>query len=188
MHTLTQSFFRPFGVEAARLPAFHAAYLMLAVIAAAMFPLGFFALLIAIHMALDFYKCRNARAVFRESLMDLTLLFLALTACVYLSQELSMIAVLTGSARTYVTLMRGFAVLLAKLTILHHSLRILFHVETYLHTRHAGLHVPWSKTESLCLAIIVISVLSIVFAPAILPMDASDLRDVLMRQVRPWKV
>lgn len=188
MHTLTQSFLRPFGVDACKLPAFHAAYLMLSVIAAAMFPLGFFALLIAIHMALDFYKCRNTKAVFRESLMDLTLLSLAFTACVYLSQELSMIAVLTGPARTYVTLMRGFAVLLAKLTILHHSLRILFHLETYLHTRHAGLHARWSTTETLCLVIVVIAVLSISFAPAILPMGAGDLRDVLIRQVRPWKV
>ena len=74
-------------------PAFHAGYLALTIIAAAMLNLGFFAVLVLIHMALDVYKYKVvhksswlevAEGVFRESLLDITLLLLGLVFAVYL--------------------------------------------------------------------------------------------------------
>lgn len=107
MHTLTRTFLRPLGVDAAKLPAFHAAYLMLAVIMAAMLPLGFFAFLVAARIAVEYHKYRRVQ-VLRSNLSNITLLMCGLTASVTLS--------------TF-PLVKGLAMFLPKLIILHHIVR-----------------------------------------------------------------
>ena len=71
------------------IPAFHAGYLLLTFLAAALFNLGICAIFVCGHMSLDLYKYRDVhhytwmqtvRATMLESLVDLMLLALLFTA------------------------------------------------------------------------------------------------------------
>ena len=177
------------------LPAFHAAYAMLVVIFAGIFNLGFFAILIAIHVALDFYKYRFALrrkhinalvAVSRENLADASLLLLGLSATVYLNNDLPLIASVQGWKLTHLNVMRGLAVLLPKLTILHHSLRILFNMSDYLHVPHRRLRMGWSLAECIYLFALLFSIVFLAFAANILHIETAEILGMLKSQLLPW--
>lgn len=197
MRTLTQHFgLRTFGFRYEDLPAFHAAYFMLIVIFAGIFNLGFFAVLIVAHIALDFVKYRRLFAkrnslalfaVFRESLTDIALFFLALSTVVYLHPTLPSIAILTGNRLTHVVIVRGLAILLPKLTILHHSLRIIFNTREYLATPHPRLKRIWSLSECLYVSTLFLALCSLAIAPGMLNLDLKEFGVMLMQQLVPWK-
>lgn len=179
------------------LPAFHAAYLVLTFLIAAMFNMGAFAVLIIAHVSLDVVKYREVhrypwRAVFegalRESLVDLVLFFLGLTFAVYLHHSLVGIASLSGLARADVTLIRAFATFVPKFEILHHFLTVVSHVRHYLYSIHSRMGYPWSSVEYLCFFSLALSMILLLGAPFILHLDMEGMERILVDELIPWRI
>ena len=179
------------------LPAFHAAYLVLTFLIAAMFNMGAFGLLIIAHISLDIVKYREVHryswrmvmeGVLRESLFDLVLFFLGFTFAVYLHHSLSGIATLSGYARAEVTLVRAFATFIPKLDILHHFLTIISHVRHYLYAVHSHIGCPWSAMEYLCFFSIVLSVILLFSAPALLHLNIETIERIVLEELIPWHI
>ena len=129
------------------LPAFHAAYLVAAILSAAIFNVGFFLLLIAVHAALDYIKYRDLmrmkvmksiRAVAMENMVDIALLLLALTCSVYLHHTFAL-AFVSGALRSTLTIARAAATIIPKFEVLEHGTGIIAHVHEYLHTPNPSL-------------------------------------------------
>lgn len=187
---------RRFALAYEDLPAFHAAYLMLVLVFAGLCNLGFFACLIVAHVALDYIKYRvrfgfdpvtAMRGMVRESVLDVSLLFLALSTFVYLHPSLSSISGLGTTEQLHVTIMRGLALLLPKLTILHHTLRIAFDIPGYLSTPHPRLKKQFSLVEYVCVFTLFIALALLAVAPGILGIDLDQFRTILSSQLIPWR-
>jgi len=171
--------FRQFVQHHDNLPAFHAGYLLLTFIAASMLSVGFFALLIVLHMAMDIAKYRarshGARAAFEESLPDLALLSVALTAGLYLHESLAIVAGLSGLLRAELLIMRGLAVVLPKFLVALNVERVAFHP---VH----GHRVVSSVTQSVSSTALLMSILFIGCAPLILGVDWATVWELLLGQ------
>jgi len=146
---------RRFAHKHDEIPAFHAAYLVLSFLAAAILPLGFFALLIALHMALDIIKYRDihgcsyavtVRAVILESIVDLALLFAAAAFAVYFHHTFGMAAV-SGLIRSELTIVRALGMLIPKYEILQHIVAVFMNFSTYIHDPHPHLRGRMTKGE-----------------------------------------
>ncbi len=180
-----------------QLPAFHATYLVLTVLAASLFPLGAFGLLIIAHMSLDCVKYREHHrytwnrtgiAMLRESLVDITLFMLGLLFAVYLHHSLPGIAALSGLYRSEVTLLRAFGTLIPKMKILYDFLAVLSNLHHYLH------HVPtyvkkgWDPVEYVSLFSLPIIVVLLLLAPSVLSLDATHFAVILRSELIPWNI
>jgi hypothetical protein len=164
---------RIFAHEHDDIPAFHAAYLVGTFLAAAIFNLGFFLVLIAAHMCLDIIKYRDlhgfgwlltARAVIYENIVDIALFLLALTFAVYLHHTFAVIAV-SGLVRSEFTIIRGLGTILPKMGIVEHTFGILLNFHAYLYSLHPDLKQPiarvhrWSSiTVIICLILLGLAV------------------------------
>lgn len=175
-------------------PAFHAAYFVLTALAAAMFNLGVFGLLVLLHLGMDIVKyrevhgftwLRTVRATFRESLLDCTLLILGLSFAVYLHHSLEHIAALSGMARMEVTLIRAAALFGTKLKILADVLGVFLHLEHYMALRNPQLAKPFSGLEKLCLLTVASCLLLLVSASSVLDIDVSALGGILLHELVP---
>lgn len=178
------------------LPAFHAAYLALTFLAAALFNLGFFALLIIAHMALDVVKYREvhnkswrnvAEGVVRESLLEFTVFAIALVFAVYLHHSL-WLAGLTGVIRAQATLVRFLGTTLPKLTILAGFRNVITHLHTYLANTHSRLGLPWSGMERTFLFVLGFSVLALFAAVPITGADAAVWERIFVEELIPWNL
>ncbi|HVW66139.1 MAG TPA: hypothetical protein VHA78_00225 [Candidatus Peribacteraceae bacterium] len=187
---------RRFSLAYEDLPAFHAAYIMLVLVFAGLCNLGFFACLIAAHVALDFYKYRvhlgyNSlkafRGVVRGSLIDIALLFLAISTFVYLNPSLDSIRMLNADLQLRVTIMRGLAILLPKLTILHHSLRIAFDLPSYMQTPHTRIRKPFGIIEYVSLSTLFIALALLAVASGVLGLDMTQFGSMLAPELLPWR-
>lgn len=187
---------RRFGFTYEDLPAFHAAYFMLVLIFAGIFNLGLFALLIVAHVVIDFMRYRgtlhmpfakSAHAVVRENIADATLLLVALASTVYLHSSMPYVAVLAGTVKTRVSLLRSLLILLPKLTILHHFLRIVFRLPEYLHTPSPRMKHRWSGMEKFLIALIVGSVIALIVSPVALHLSVDELATIVNAEILPWK-
>ncbi len=159
MHTLAHRL-RIFAHEHDDVPAFHAAYLVGTFLVAAVFSLGYFALLIACHMCLDYVKYRDyfhfgfamtVKAMLLESIVDLALFFVSLTFAIYLSHDLAL-SMVSGLFRSGLTILQAFVTLLPKIQILEHLFSVCLNVHTYLYTPHAGIRRPFSLLHRVALA------------------------------------
>ena len=177
------------------LPAFHAAYLALTIIAAAMLNLGFFAVLVLIHMALDVYKYKVvhhgtwaevAEGVVRESLLDITLLLLGMVFAVYLYN------VTLGGGTTELSIkmniLRAMLLFIPKLTILHHFLKVVSHVHHYIQNMHVHIHKPWRPVEITCMVICLIALFLLAFAPSLLQLDRDIIIHIVANILNPLKI
>lgn len=179
------------------LPAFHAAYLVLTFLIAAMLNMGAFGVLIIAHISLDIVKYREVhryrwRAVFegalRESFFDVVLFFTGFTFAVYLHHSLVGIASLSGLARADVTLIRAFATFVPKFEILHHFLKIVSHLRYYLYTIQSRMGRPWSAVEYLCFFFLGLSVVLLIGAPMVLHLDVAAVERILLDELIPWRM
>jgi hypothetical protein len=193
MHTILRSV-RRFADTHDNLPAFHASYLVLTFLAASLFTLGTFGLLIVGHMALDFVKYRDVHrydlrstvcGMLRESLIDITLFLLGLLFAVYLHHSLPIIASLSGIARAEITILRAFAVMTPKLKILYDGLQILSHLHHYLEFVHPRFNKGLSFLDSLCVISLCTSLVLLLLAPTLLMLDVSHLHSILAEQLIP---
>lgn len=191
-HTLQH--LRLFAHTHDELPAFHAGYLVLTFLVAAMFNMGAFAMLVVAHMALDVVKYRDVHGypwrrvlegTVRESLVDVTLLFIGLVFAVYLHHSLAGIALFSGYLRTEITIVRALGTIIPKLEILHHVLKIASHIQHYLDSIHPRMEKEWSRLEKVCLVSFAISLLLLVLAPSILGLDAIQLEQIIRDEMIP---
>ncbi|ALM09861.1 MAG TPA: hypothetical protein DEB30_01930 [Candidatus Peribacter riflensis] len=197
MHTHTALLaLRHFAHEHDDLPAFHAGYLVLTVVFAALLNLGAFALLIAVHVALDLVKYREVHSLswartlegtFRESLLDLLLLSVALTFSVYLHHTIGIVAA-SGIVRADLTLARFAGVFLPKFEILHRFLVVLLRIGEHLRTIHIRIGQGFSAAEKLQIFLIVSTLILLLAAPTILLVSTGDLVLTVVREMIPWRL
>jgi hypothetical protein len=189
MHTLTNRL-RLFAHEHDDVPAFHAAYLVATFLVAAVFSLGYFALLIALHMALDYVKYREVfhfnlrmtfRGMFLESVVDIALLLLALTFAVYLSNDLALVA-LGGLIRSELTIIRMLGTVLPKIRIFEHCLTIALDVHSYLHAVHPNLRTPLTRVQIYSLVSIGATGVLLLAAPIVFHAHLADLAVIVGRE------
>lgn len=177
-------------------PAFHAAFLVWTFLAAAIFNIGFFALVIAAHMSLDVVKYRDVlgynwsktlKAVFLESFVDITLLFVALASAVYLHHSLAL-SILSGLSRAELTIVRALALLFTKMQIIEHVLHVLVHVHSYLHVPHPLLTKKMTRAQKLCAFALMLSIALLIASPVVFSNAHDELGILLMKELIPWKI
>lgn len=198
MHTaFTMRSIRSFAHKHDDLPAFHAAYLVLTVLAAAMFNLGFFAVLIVAHMCLDVFKyrevhklswARTAEGVVRESLIDCTLFLMGLVVAVYLHPSLAGMMSIKGMMLAEITVLRSFGMIAPKLKILYEVIRILADIDHYLTRLHPRFGKNASMVEYVCMFSICVTLGMLVIAPIILMLTNQQYAFILLDELMPWKM
>lgn len=188
---------RAFAREHDDLPAFHAAYLLLTFIAAGLFNLGFFALLIVGHMCLDVFKyrdvhrfswARTVEGVIRESLIDVTLLCMGLVFAIYLHPSLSGLLGIKGIMLAELTILRGVGMMTPKLKILYEFLKILSHVDLYLTRLHPKIGKKLSLVEYVCLLSICVALGLLIGAPIILELSDGHFLKMFLEEMTPWRI
>lgn len=187
---------RTFIHEHDDIPAFHAAYLVLTFMAAALFNLGFFALLIAAHMSMDFVKYREVhhftlmqtiRGIIRESVVDCAFLLLGLVFALYLHHSAGFIA-LSGLLRSEATILRAAATTIPELSILYHSVNIFTHPRAHMRLVDPALRHVWSPLEGAFMILGALCLLLIVLAPFLLPVSGAVIAKVIVGELLPWRL
>ncbi len=178
------------------LPAFHAGFLILTLLAAAMFSLGAFGLLIIAHMVLDYIKYReyhgySLRLTFegmvRESLVDVTLFMLGLVFAVFLHHSVAFPGI-SGIMRTEITVIRMFGTLIPKMKILHNFLKVVAHLRHYLDHAHPHLRRHWSSLDKVCFFSIVLCSLMLLASAPILQVNYSIVAEIIKEELIPWVI
>ncbi len=185
---------RTFAFEHDDAPAFHATYLVMTVIAAAMFNVGVFGLLVAAHMCLDVSKYRRMKGVttagvitrtFRESVVDVFLLALALCFAVYFHHGAGIVAV-SGLLRVEEALVRAIGMLIPRMEVLWHGTSAFFNYRKHMREMHATAG-PWTLGEKLCVGGLAVACMLLLVAPRILPASV-DVAHVLTEEMVPWRL
>ncbi len=177
-------------------PAFHAAFLVGTFLAATLFNLGFFALLIFFHVLLDIIKYRDlqrcsvattCKAAFFESIFDFTLLSIALASSVYLHHSFAL-ALLSGLSRAELTVARALATILPKMQIFEHTLHLVAHVNAYLRTPHPALRTGITRGQRLSLLFLAGSVVLLVLSPFFFSASGQTalLKEIMHEELVPW--
>jgi len=178
------------------LPAFHAGYLVLTLLAAAMFNLGAFGLLILAHMSLDYVKYREYHGygwkltfegMVRESLIDVTLLLIGLVFSVYLHHSIAFPGI-SGLMRAELTVVRMFGTLIPKMKILHNFLKVVAHVRHYMDHAHPHLRQHWSTIDRVCFWSIAFTLFLLALAAPILHVSYPVVQQILMEELMPWTI
>jgi len=187
---------RFFAHEHDDMPAFHAAYLILAFLTAGLLNLGAFGLLILAHMTLDYVKYRERHGfdlrgtwdgMIRESLVDVTLLAVGLVFSVYLHHSVG-VASVAGLMRAELSIIRMVALLVPKLKILHHFLKVIAHLHHYLEQVHPTHQKQFSGLDYICFYFLSISVFLVVFAAPIMHVEWSLVGHILAEELIPWRM
>lgn len=185
--------FRSFAIAHDDVPAFHAAYLVLTLLAAALLNVGAFVLLIVAHAGLDLVKYREVHgrawprtlaSTLRESLLDLFLLSGALVLAVYLHHGTGIIAV-SGIVRAETSLLRGLLHLLPRVGVLWNTLWIFTNIRHHL-LRSPEATGPWKVREQLYLLGALGALLLLALAPSLF--GAENVMTILTGQLVPWDV
>ena len=177
------------------LPAFHAGYLVLTLLVALLLNMGAFALLIVAHMSLDLVKYREhhkfswkrtLEGVVRESLVDISLLAIGVLFSVYLHHTVGLVS-LSGLLRAELTLVREAAILVPKIKILHHFLKIISHLHHYMDQVHPRHTKGWSRLDKFCIFTIGLSLLLIVAAPLLMNVEPRTIAFILEYELIPFR-
>jgi hypothetical protein len=179
------------------LPAFNAAYWVLTLLAAVLFNIGAFALLVAGHIALDVYKYREVHkapwkdvieGVFRENVLDVSLLFLGIAFSIYFHASLPILAGLRGILRTELSIVNAIVQVTVKAHILHNILMLLLHVYQYLEVMHPRIGKRTSLLENVAIASLLISLTLIMLSPWILHFNAAEGLRLAEEMLIPWNM
>ena len=198
MHILSHhlAILRTFADEHDNIPAFHAVYLVLVLMAAMLFNLGVFGVLILIHMSLDIVKYRDVhkfswgntfKAMAHENLIDVTLFFVALVFSVYFHHSVGMIGI-SGLLRAELTIMHLFGTVVPKFIILEDFLKVISHLHHYLEQIHPDFHKGWTRLDKIYLSFIGTAVLLLIMAPNIMHVDPSVVQWVVLWELVPWNI
>jgi hypothetical protein len=188
--------FKAFAHQHDDLPAFHAAFLVLAFITAGLLNLGAFGLLVIAHMSLDVVKYRErhhyswkqtAEGVIRESLVDVTLLMVGLVFSVYLHHGVG-VASVAGLMRAEVSVLRMAAMLVPKVKILHHFLKVVSHLHHYLEQVHPRHRQGWSGLDYLCFYFLGLCAFLLIFAAPLMHVEWTLIGEILTEELIPWRM
>lgn len=177
------------------LPAFHAGYLVLTLLVASLFNLGAFALLIVAHMTLDVVKYREHHqfsvlqtweGVVRESLVDIALLSVGVVFSVYLHHTVGL-ASISGLLRAEMTVVRAVAILVPKVKILHHFLKVISHLHHYMDQTHPRLSKGWSSLDKFCFGVFFISATLVLLSPVLMNVTAATVLHILEYELIPFR-
>lgn len=191
--TAIVSSIRGFAHEHDDIPAFHAAFLVGTILCAAVFNLGFYAILIVAHVALDIVKYRDVhhmsfrqtvKAAALESIGDIALFLLALNFAVYLNHTF-MLNALSGMMRSELTVLRAFGTMVPKIRILENMCAIALNFHGYMHTPHPALDRKLSRLEKWSIRTIVVSIVLLVIAVFMFQANQWDLAQVLAHELIP---
>lgn len=186
---------RSFAQRHDELPAFHAAYLVLTILIAALLNLGAFGLLIIAHMVLDTVKYREVhrmrwpetiRATLRENIFDHTLFALGFLIAVYLHHSLPSIAGISGLLRSEITIARGLGTLLPKTEILQRFLHVIFHLRHHLTQIDTPIGERFTPIERFSIVLIGCSALLLLLAPVFLHIGNTQLLLITQEEIIPW--
>ncbi len=184
---------KSFAIAHDSLPAFHAGYLAVTVLIAALLNVGAFALLIVAHAALDFVKYREVHgrswrrtllSTLRESLLDLFLLCGALALAVYLHHGSSIVA-LSGLARAEASFLRGIILLAPRVEVLWHGMWIFSNFKQHLFVSPEA-SGAWKKSELFCGAGAAVSLLLLAISFQVF--DVDGVVRILENQLVPWRL
>lgn len=184
---------RSFAAKHDDLPAFHAGYIVLTFLVAALFRLGMFGLLIAIHMALDFVKYREfkrwklgaaIRASFREALPDLALFSIGLAFAVYFHHSLPIIATVSGILRALLSLVGAIGTLTPKYEILHRFLRTVRDLPAHFRSGPLLRAKHFEPMESFSLFVLAGMIVLLGVAPLLLGTTAADVGRVMVMELQ----
>lgn len=187
---------RSFAHKHDTLPAFHAAYLVLAFLAAAMFNLGVFGLLILMHMTLDYVKYREVHklglketwlGMVHESLMDVALFSVGLVFSVYFHHSVG-VANISGLLRAELTIVRMLGTLIPKFVMLESFLKIVAHLHHYMEHLHPGLRSEWSRTDRYMMLTIAVCFILLFSAGEIMNVDGAVIRMIVLWELVPWNI
>lgn len=190
MHAFTYRL-RLFAHQHDDIPAFHAAYLVSTILIAAIFSLGWFAILILLHMLLDYVKYRDyfrygialtIKAVFLESIIDVALFFVSLTFAVYLSTELAL-ALASGLSRSGLTVVRALGTMVPKIAIAEHVITVIVNIHLYLYTPHPDIRRPLTKAHRFSLLTIALSITLLLASFTVFRASHADVLLVLSREL-----
>ncbi len=179
------------------LPAFNAAYWMLTLLAAMLFNAGAFAVLIGAHMTLDVYKYRQVHGrswrkvcegVFRENLLDISVLSLGVAFSVYCHTALPIFAGLRGMLRTEIAVLNAIVQVTVKTHVLHGFLTILANIHEYFEQMHPRMNRGLSLVETVAVASLIVTVSLTLVAPWVLGLDAAQVSHVASDILVPWKL
>lgn len=178
------------------IPAFHAGYLVLSILFAALFNIGAFALLVLAHMTLDVIKYRDvhdmkgwkvAEAVLRESIADLMLLTVGLASVFYLHTTFGVMA-FNVFFRAEETIIRALTVFLPKLEVFHHIIPVFCHVHLHLASVERSFYGKWLTWEVCCGVAAFISFVFILFVPFLLGISQETFVHLLEEELVPWRI
>ena len=182
---------RAFAHRHDELPAFHAAYLVVAVLSAALFSLGLFAALIAMHMALDFVKYREVhhcslsrtlQGMTRESMRDVMLLTVGLVCTVYLHHTMGM-AALSGLVRSEAVILQAIGTVLPRYFILNESLLVMLHIRDYIAHQHPRMGKEWNAMEITQMLIIAASILLLAISAPLMHVTQSHVGGIILHEL-----
>lgn len=185
---------RTFAHHHDELPAFHAGYLVFSFLVASLFSMGAFAMLVLIHMGLDVVKYREyhhlpwkevLEGVIRESLLDITLVFVGLVFAVYLHHSLIGVAGLSGILRAEVTITRALGTILPKLKILEDFLKVVVHIHHYMQSIHPMMRRGLSSMEFFSVFCLITCALLLLIAPSLLATDIATVTRILIEEMTP---
>lgn len=195
MPTTTRKF-KAFAARHDHSPAFHATYLVVTILIAAMLNLGAFVLLIAAHMTLDVVKYREIhgmrwklvwRGVVRESLIDLVLLAVGFTSVVYLHHNVGIMAA-SGLLRSEVTILKGLILVTTKSRILFDVLCVLNALPQHMQTIAVHPKKPWSALECFLFGVLGACAVLLFVLPVLLGLPFELLQRALEGQLVPWHI
>ncbi len=184
---------RGFAQQHDDIPAFHAAFLVGTILCAAIFNLGFYALLIIGHIVLDVVKYHDVhrftlkqtiKAAAFESIGDIALFLIALNFAIYLNHTF-MLNALSGMMRAELSVLRAFGTMLPKIRILENICAIALNFNGYLHTPHPALKRALTRLEKWSLRSIVISIALLAFAFFLFRNQQWDLLMILEHELIP---
>lgn len=195
MSAVSQTF-RRFAHHHDEMPAFHAGYLVITFLLAALFNIGAFGLLIVAHMSLDYVKYsevhgfgwkKTMKGMFFESLVDLMLFAIALVFGVYFHHMTGVIAI-SGLLRAEETIVSALGILIPKLEILHHMYVDFFNVKRHMASLPPELTKGWSLVDILCISLMIVALTLVLVAPRLLALDSNMYLRILGDQLIPWNL
>ena len=185
---------RAFALDHDSMPAFHAGYLVVTVLIAALLNVGAFALLIAAHAVLDLVKYhevhrrswqRTLLSTLRENLLDVFLLSGALLLAVYLHHGEGEIIAISGIVRAETSFLRGILLLIPRVEVLWNCLWIFANFRQHLF-QSAEVTGLWRTRELMFGLGTVISLSLIAVAPVVF--DSTSVVRILADQLVPWRI
>lgn len=185
---------RVFAHRHDELPAFHAAYLVIAVLCAALLSLGAFAALIVAHMALDYVKYRDyhrytlrktVEGMIRESLFDVALLAIGITFTVYFHHTMA-IASISGLFRSEMTIVRALGTVIPKYLMLNASMEVWVHIRNYLEHQCPRIGKAWTLAERLAIMTVITGVAALLLAAPLMGTDVSVVTGIVGKELTVW--